>query len=128
VLYTSIPSYTTSDHVCHDPTLLVYIPVLIHSCIQKPVVTLLLLPPRPTDAPSSIPTLSLPANYKPTPDPRATMKRYVGRVLDRIIGIIWTLFTLLGAGSGVCGLFNLFLGLGAWSWWKIKLPTQEAPV
>ena len=96
--------------------------------IQKPVVSLLLLPPRPTDAPSSVPTLSLPAHYKPTPDPRATIKRYTGRVLDRIIGIIWWLFTLLGAGSTIIGLFNFFLGLGAWRWWKMSPSTQEAPV
>lgn len=108
VLYTSIPSYTASDH--------------------KPVVSLLLLPPRPIDAPSNVPTLSLPAHYKPTPDPQATIKRYAGRVLDRIIGIIWWLFTLLGAGSSIIGVFNFFVGLGAWSWWKNRPSTQEAPV
>jgi hypothetical protein len=48
--------------------------------------------------------------------------------LDRIIGIIWWLFTLLGAGSSIIGVFNFFLTLGAWRWWKIRPPTQEAPV
>jgi len=99
--------------------------VLIDDYVQKPVVSLLLLPPRPPNAPLSVPTLNLPANYKPIPDPQATIKRYAGRVLDRVIGIIWTLFSLLWAGSGVIGLF---LGLGAWTWWKIRPPTQEAPV
>ena len=126
VLYTSIPSYTASDHVRHDSTLLAFILVLMYT--QKPVVSLLLLPPRPADAPSSVPTLRLPAHYKPIPDPRATIKRYTGRVLDRIIGIIWWLFTLLGAGSSIIGLFNFFLGLGAWSWWKTGPTTQEAQV
>ncbi|KAF8965191.1 inositol polyphosphate phosphatase [Flammula alnicola] len=108
LLYTSIPSYTTSDH--------------------KPIVALLLLPARPAEAPSNIPTIRLPATYKPTPDPRATLKRYVGRLLDRVIGLLWWLLTLLGAGSGIVGLFNFFLGLGAWTWWKVKPSGPDAPV
>ncbi|KAF8911067.1 inositol polyphosphate phosphatase [Gymnopilus junonius] len=100
LLYTSIPSYTTSDH--------------------KPVVALLLLPSRPVDAPSSIPTLHLPDTFKPEPDPYASIKRYTGRALDRIIGIVWWLFTLLGAGSVFIGTFNFLVGLGAWTWWRIK--------
>ncbi|KDR81754.1 hypothetical protein GALMADRAFT_60237 [Galerina marginata CBS 339.88] len=108
LLYTSIPSYTTSDH--------------------KPVVSLLLLPARTEGAPSSIPTLRLPTTYAPTPDPLASVKRYTGRVLDRIIGIIWWLFTLLGAGSSLVGIFNFFLGLGAWTWWKVKPGTLEGVV
>ena len=62
--------------------------------------------------------IQLPRTYKPQPDPHATIKRYTGRVLDRVVGIIWLLLTVLGAGSGVVGLFNFFLGLGAWAWWK----------
>ncbi|KAF9482797.1 inositol polyphosphate phosphatase [Pholiota conissans] len=100
LLYTSIPSYTTSDH--------------------KPVVSLLLLPSRPVEASSSIPIIHLPPSYQPKPDPQANLKRYIGRVFDRIIGIIWWLLTLLGAGSGIIGIFNFFLGLSAWTWWKIK--------
>ena len=61
--------------------------------------------------------IRLPRNYKPRPDPYAIIKRYTGRVLDRVIGVVWCLFTL-GVGSSIIGLFNLFLGLGAWVWWK----------
>ncbi|KAH9483968.1 Type II inositol 1,4,5-trisphosphate 5-phosphatase [Psilocybe cubensis] len=108
LLYTSIPSYTTSDH--------------------KPIVSLLLLPPRPEDAPPSIPTIPLPATYSPTADPKATLKRYTGRSLDRVIGITWWIITLLGAGSGIVGVFNLFLGLSAWMWLKIKPSAREVQV
>ncbi|EAU88747.2 skeletal muscle/kidney enriched inositol 5-phosphatase [Coprinopsis cinerea okayama7 len=97
LLYTSIPSYTTSDH--------------------KPVVSLLLLPPTPPPS-STIPTIPLPASYKPTPDPRANLKKYTGRVLDRAVGIIWWLLTFLGAGSGFVGFVNFFVGLGAFTWWR----------
>ncbi|KAF9527013.1 skeletal muscle/kidney enriched inositol 5-phosphatase [Crepidotus variabilis] len=102
LLYTSIPSYTTSDH--------------------KPVVGLLHLPPRvpqsTTNESSYPPMLSLPATYKATPDPLANMKRYTGRTLDRMVGIVWWLLTLLGAGSGMIGVFNFVVGIGAWTWWK----------
>lgn len=100
VLYTSIPSYTTSDH--------------------KPIVTLLLLPPSSasTAQTQKIPTISLPSSYQPTPDPNANLKRYTGRVLDRIVGVVWWLFTLLGAGSGIFGFVNFLVGLGAFTWWK----------
>ncbi|EDR14895.1 inositol polyphosphate phosphatase [Laccaria bicolor S238N-H82] len=98
LLYTSIPSYTTSDH--------------------KPIICLLLLPPSTPNSSSSIPLIRLPATYVPLPDRRAALKRYVGRILDRIVGVIWWLLTLLGAGSGIIGSFNFFLGLGAWKWWK----------
>ncbi|PPQ81227.1 hypothetical protein CVT25_015751 [Psilocybe cyanescens] len=108
LLYTSIPSYTTSDH--------------------KPVVSLLLLPPRPVDAPSSIPIIPLPTAYTPAVDPKATLKCYIGRVLDRVIGITWWIFIFLGAGSGIVGVFNLFLGLCAWTWWKIKPSDQDVMV
>ncbi|KAF8212047.1 skeletal muscle/kidney enriched inositol 5-phosphatase [Mycena galopus ATCC 62051] len=117
LLYTSVPGYTTSDH--------------------KPIVSLLLLPSPPTPSPSSTaltlttpPTLRLRALYTPTPDPYANLKRYTGRVLDRAIGRVWWLLTLLGAGSTLVGIFNFVLGLGAWGWWSrfgsgsggIKLP------
>jgi len=98
-LYTSIPGYTTSDH--------------------KPIVSLLLLPaPARAAATAAPPVLRLRADYSPTPDPRALLKRYTGRVLDRIVGRIWWLLTLLGAGSAIVGIFNFVLGLGAWGWWR----------
>ncbi|KAJ6502376.1 skeletal muscle/kidney enriched inositol 5-phosphatase [Mycena sanguinolenta] len=118
LLYTSVPGYTTSDH--------------------KPIVSLLLLPfPSPSPSlsdsqptPPTPPTLRLPARYTPAPDPHATLKRYTGRVLDRVIGRVWWLLTLLGAGSALVGMFNFVLGLGAWGWWSrfgsggIQLPVS----
>ncbi|KAJ2920889.1 hypothetical protein H1R20_g16202, partial [Candolleomyces eurysporus] len=69
LLYTSIPSYTTSDH--------------------KPIITLLLLPPPDTTSSKIIPKLTLPSSYHPAPDPNASVKRWTGRLLDRFIGVIW---------------------------------------
>ncbi|KAH6918426.1 skeletal muscle/kidney enriched inositol 5-phosphatase [Coprinopsis sp. MPI-PUGE-AT-0042] len=63
------------------------------------------------------PLLRLPPTFKPTPDPNVTLKKYSGRVLDRLVGTIWWCLTLLGAGSGVVGLFNFAVGLGAFTWW-----------
>lgn len=85
------------------------------------------MPQRPVDAPSSIPKLRLPASYTPTPDPNANLKRYTGRVADRIVGVVWWLFTLLGAGSGVFGIFNFIVGVGAWTWWRVKPITGASP-
>ncbi|KAF9469211.1 Endonuclease/exonuclease/phosphatase [Collybia nuda] len=108
VLYTSIPSYTTSDH--------------------KPIVCMLLLPPSTSSIGSTEPpTIRLPSHYKPLPDSRATLKRYLGRSLDRIVGICWYALVLLGAGSGVVGVFNFVLGLGAWTWWKSSIFPQGGP-
>ncbi|KAG7447983.1 inositol polyphosphate phosphatase [Guyanagaster necrorhizus] len=98
LLYTSVPGYTTSDH--------------------KPVVSLLFIPPRAPVTSPTPPTLRLRSYYSPTPDPLATYKRYTGRVFDRVIGIIWWIFTLFGAGSAIVGIFNFFFGIGAWSWWR----------
>lgn len=87
---------------------------------------MLLLPLRPVDAPSTTPLIKIPFSYQPKPDPLANLKKYTGRCLDRIIGIIWWMLTLLGAGSGIIGIFNFFLGLGAWTWWKIKPSGYES--
>ncbi|KAJ7063501.1 inositol polyphosphate phosphatase [Mycena amicta] len=100
LLYTSVPGYTTSDH--------------------KPIVSLLLLPETATSTSTTPPILRLPLDYAPTPDPRANLKRYTGRVIDRLVGRIWWALTLLGAGSAVVGLFNFILGLSAWGWWRVK--------
>lgn len=102
-LYTSIPSYTTSDH--------------------KPVVSVLLLPPPSQSQPQSThrstpPTLHLPAHYTPRPDPYATLKKYTGRTLDRLVGYVWWLLVMLGAGSVALGAGNFVLGLGVWRWWQ----------
>ncbi|KAE9409489.1 DNase I-like protein [Gymnopus androsaceus JB14] len=114
LLYTTVPSYTTSDH--------------------KPIVALLLVPSRiQGDSASStsavattttIPTIALPEFYTPRPDPRATLKRYTGRTLDRIVGVCWWLFTLLGAGSALLGVFNFVVGASAYRWWK---SSQSSP-
>ncbi|KAI0647307.1 Endonuclease/exonuclease/phosphatase [Trametes meyenii] len=104
VLYTAIPSYTTSDH--------------------KPVVTLLVLPP-PAPSASAVPLLRLPKGYTPTPDPWATTKKYTGRTFDRLIGYCWWLLTMLGAGSTLLGIGNLIVSLGFWRWWRARTPEQE---
>lgn len=103
-------------------------PFLTNSITQKPIVALLLVPSRvpPEDAAASsslttvapIPTIALPEFYSPKPDPRATLKRYTGRTLDRIVGVCWWLFTLLGAGSALVGVFNFIVGAGAYRWWN----------
>jgi len=99
LLYTSIPSYTTSDH--------------------KPVVALLLLPKASGNvSQTAIRRLQLPPSCIPAPDPRANLKKYTGRAIDRVVGLVWWLLTLLGAGSGVVGLVNFILGLGALTWWR----------
>ncbi|KZP12567.1 inositol polyphosphate phosphatase [Athelia psychrophila] len=97
LLYTSIPSFTSSDH--------------------KPVICLLLLPAPPAIPFDSPPLLRLPASYHPTADPHAVLKRYTGRTLDRIIGYVWWLVTLFGMGSTAVGVLNFLLGIGAWKWW-----------
>ena len=106
LLYTSIPSYTTSDH--------------------KPVVALLLLPfpssapPPPSEAgpadsttsllhPPSVRTIPHPgARY--APDPRWQLKRWTGKILGWLVGWPWCLFALLGAGNAAAGVVNFVLG------------------
>ncbi|TCD62169.1 hypothetical protein EIP91_007252 [Steccherinum ochraceum] len=97
-LYTSIPSYTTSDH--------------------KPVISVLLLPPSQANSSTSPPLLRLPAHYNPIPDRLAPLKKYTGRTLDRLIGYTWWLLYMLGAGSAIMGIGNFILGFGVWSWFK----------
>jgi len=107
LLYTTIPSYTTSDH--------------------KPIVALLQLPPRLDLACSQTPLIGLPSTYKLIPDPWANVKRYVGLTLDRFIGFVWWLLTLLGLGSVFVGMFNFLVGIGAWTWWR-KQPLLNGSV
>ncbi|KAI0797586.1 skeletal muscle/kidney enriched inositol 5-phosphatase [Abortiporus biennis] len=100
-LYTSIPSYTTSDH--------------------KPIVAVLQLPPpSPSPSESSPPLLHLPSTYNPKPDPLANVKKYIGRTFDRIIGYIWWFLTFFGAGSAVYGIGNFLLSFGLWTWYKSR--------
>ncbi|KAH9857133.1 Endonuclease/exonuclease/phosphatase [Lenzites betulinus] len=105
VLYTAIPSYTTSDH--------------------KPIVSLLLLPPPPPSAPT-VPVLRLPDGYNPVPDPWARTKRYTGRTFDRLIGYCWWLLAMLGAGSALFGVGNVLLSIGVWRWWRAATPSGAA--
>ncbi|PSR83097.1 hypothetical protein PHLCEN_2v5901 [Hermanssonia centrifuga] len=105
-LYTSIPSYTTSDH--------------------KPVVSVLLLPPPLPNTSSTPHVLKLPTTYTPHPDPYTPLKKYTGRVLDRSIGYCWWLLTVFGAGSAVFGIGNFILSLGMWGWWKTR-PSGTSP-
>ncbi|KAI0748589.1 Endonuclease/exonuclease/phosphatase [Daedaleopsis nitida] len=112
VLYTAVPSYTTSDHVqTHRGR----------------------APPPPAPAPPSTPTatvplLQLPDGYRPAPDPWTTAKRYTGRTLDRVVGYAWWLLTLLGAGSALFGLGNVFLSLGLWRWWDWRARAGDGEV
>ena len=115
ILYTAIPSYTTSDHVCHDWRL--SSDRELTSSPQKPIVSLLLLPP-PAPTTTSVPVIHLPEGYHPTPDPLATLKKLIGRTLDRIVGYTWWLLTLLGAGHLAFGVGNVLLSVGLWRWWK----------
>lgn len=119
VLYTTIPSYTTSDHVCASPYLSLHENDL---AAQKPVVALLLLPPAPT-VPSSgdcVPLLSLPLGFTPRPDPFARIKKYTGRVIDRTIGFVWWLLFIVGVGHATVGIGNVIVGFGTWTWWKSR--------
>ena len=125
LLYTSIPSYTTSDHV---RAFLNNLPLNLTVHFQKPIVSLLLLPPATPSTDGTSPILRLPPSYQPRPDPWARFKRYGGRLLDRVLGYIWCLLVLFGAGSSVVGLCNFFLGLGAWKWWwsdRHQLPSER---
>lgn len=105
LLYTSIPSYTTSDH--------------------KPIVALLLLPPPlkvshtpavPTIASTTVPLLSHPRQY--SPDPYAVLKRYTGKSLGRVLGLFWCICVMLGLGNAAFGLANTLLSIGAMTWWR----------
>jgi len=113
LLYTSVPGYTTSDH--------------------KPVVSLLLLPPSPsTSTPpeereAEIPILKLPADFKPVIMPYVSLKSTVGRVLDRILGYILSILTLLGAGSTMIGVGNFVLGMSVLAFWR-KSPGTASDV
>lgn len=112
VLYTSIPSYTTSDHVRISQA---PIPLQIsqtHSLIQKPVISVLLLPPSEPSS-DSIPLVKLPSTYSPHPDPHARIKRILGRIFDRLLGYTWWLLAFLGFGSAAVGLSNFIFSFGA---------------
>ncbi|KZT35053.1 DNase I-like protein [Sistotremastrum suecicum HHB10207 ss-3] len=105
LIYTSIPSYTTSDH--------------------KPIVGLYLLPPSPDTRDSIIPLITHPPQYLPDPYWRA--KRWTGRFIGWTIGWIWCFFWFIGLGNAGVGFANLFVGIGAWKWWGDKKGTIRLP-
>ena len=128
LLYTSIPSYTTSDHVRRNPQLSLSGERMTYS--KKPIVSLLLLP-SPTRAhtpDNAIPLLSVPHYFTPKPAAFVSLKRSVGRTLDRIIGFAWSALVLIGAGYTVVGICNFVLGLGAWTWLRSKQGNGSADV
>lgn len=87
--------------------------------MQKPVVSLLLLPPPSTSVtPDEIPVLKLPANFKPVIIPYASLKSVLGRILDRMLGYVLSILTLLNAGSTVIGIGSFILGLSVLTFWK----------
>jgi len=102
LVYTSVPSYTTSDH--------------------KPIVSLLRI--RSSHASSSHPqttTLSSHPTYAPTlptPDQFYILKRHLGRVLGWILGWSAWVIVKLGGGMGAkVGVVNFFVGILVWRWW-----------
>ncbi len=126
LLYTSIPSYTTSDHVRRSPQLSLSSERMTYS--QKPIVSLLLLPSPTRAQDNAIPLLSLPHYFTPKPVPFASLKKYIGRMLDRIIGFVWSALVFIGAGYTVVGICNFVLGLGAWTWLRSKRGNGSADV
>ena len=92
---------------------------LTAACIQKPVVSLLLLPSPSTSATlGGIPVLKLPAGFNPAPMPYASLKSAIGRILDRILGYVLSMLTLLGAGSAMIGIGNVVLGMSLLTFWR----------
>ncbi|KAG8762664.1 hypothetical protein FRC12_008928 [Ceratobasidium sp. 428] len=100
LLYTSVQSYTTSDH--------------------KPIVALLRVP----SALSSTLTPMLHYHDDPPfrPTPQAAMfKKFVGKVLGWVVGWLWCMLWFVGVGHAGVGLGNFILGASAAAWWRSKL-------
>ncbi|KAF7304951.1 Inositol polyphosphate phosphatase [Mycena kentingensis (nom. inval.)] len=122
ILYTSVIGYTTSDHVCALQSTWHFA-----YCVSRNRLSLSSFFPNLSQHRwITFPYCASPADYSPLPDPRANLKRYTGRALDRLIGRIWWLLTLLGAGSTVAGIFNFILGMSAWGWWHVKSTNAAA--
>lgn len=99
LLYTSVPSYTTSDH--------------------KPVVALLRIPMAPSSklTPMLAQCAALP--FQPTPH-IAVLKKSAGKVLGWTVGWLWCALWFIGVGHAGVGLGNFVLGAGAAAWWKMS--------
>lgn len=121
ILYTSIPSYTASDHVCvnYVQGTLQY-PYPDDNDFQKPIISLLLVPEAPRSSSIAHRLIAIPSGCQHQVNRFSTFKRWSGRTLDRVIGICWWLLTLLGIGSTTIGVVNLALGIGVWRWWRTK--------
>lgn len=50
--------------------------------------------------------------------PYASLKSVIGSILDRILGYVLSIFTLLGAGSAVIGIGNFVLGVSVLAFWR----------
>ncbi|KAF9520582.1 hypothetical protein BS47DRAFT_1286984 [Hydnum rufescens UP504] len=104
VLYTSILAFTKSDH--------------------KPITALLLLPPADQTSPLSRPMMPTPLVASPPhlhlrpQHYRRVLAQCLGKSLDRIVGAVWCLLWLLGAGNAALGLFNVSLGLLGFLYWR----------
>jgi hypothetical protein len=113
LLYTSIPSYTTSDH--------------------KPIAALLLVPPpsapivEPSEAIASstsliphrvLPLLNTAVITRLTPSRFWFITRLTGKFFDLFVGWIWYLLRTVGVGHAGVGIGNFVLGLGAVAWWR----------
>ncbi|KAG8929863.1 hypothetical protein FRC02_004989 [Tulasnella sp. 418] len=95
--YTSVTSYTTSDH--------------------KPVTALLLVPAaRPAEA-DGVPQLPTPPEML-SPSNLRNVYRYTGKLLGWTVGWMWCLLNFVGLGNVTVGFGNFVLGLGAWAWFK----------
>lgn len=103
VLYTAIMAFTKSDH--------------------KPITAMLLLPSPSSSAASAStgvpPLIQLPPahlNLRPHKT-HQLLTRLVGKPLDLIVGYIWMLLWLIGAGHAGVGVGSFVLGSGALVWW-----------
>lgn len=73
----------------------------------------------------TVPILNLPLSYSPTIDPRWRLKRYTGRTLDRIIGLLWSLIWVVGLGNPLLGISNVVLALGAWTYHRLYITSRS---
>ncbi|KAG9035280.1 hypothetical protein FRB95_011575 [Tulasnella sp. JGI-2019a] len=96
LLYTSAPSYVSSDH--------------------KPITAVLLVPP-PSPKSTTPPLLAPPPDHL-QPAIFHNLSRYTGKVLGWVIGWIWYLFAVIGMGRTSVGIGNFVVGMGAMAWWN----------
>ncbi|KAG8738727.1 hypothetical protein FRC10_006562 [Ceratobasidium sp. 414] len=99
LLYTSIQSYTTSDH--------------------KPIVALLRVPSASSS--TLTPMLHYHDNLPFQPSSLAAIaEKSIGKVLGWIVGWLWCTLWFIGVGHAGVGLGNFVLGASAAAWWRSK--------